>query len=100
VGDTIYILATCRDICVPSYNGSLCPYEDVCRIDDCISLADVERPFPVTVEAITIGDHGIYSIFFEQTKYEYLSTEIGKSVFLTREEAEAALKGRESNGRK
>ena len=92
VGDVLYVLGTCKDLFLVT--TSPCPYEDVCWVTDCNSAADVKRVFPATVEYIGIGDHDIYTICFESIDYEYYSTEIGKTVFLTREEAEAALKGR------
>lgn len=92
VGDVLYVLGTCKDLFLVT--TSPCPYEDVCWVTDCNSAADVKRVFPATVECIGIGDHDIYTICFESIDYEYYSTEIGKTVFLSYEEAEAALKGR------
>ena len=94
VGQTLYVLSTCHDIVAFPENGVICPYENVCRIDDCTSFGDTLRPFPMTVEIISIGDHGIYSIFFEESKTEYLSTDFGRDIFITHEEAEKALAGR------
>lgn len=94
VGDTLFVLSTCMDIVSFPGDGVICPYENVCHIEDCTNYNDVLRPFPMTVECLTIGDHGICSIFFEESSTEYLSTEIGKTVFLTREEAEKALDGK------
>lgn len=94
VGDTLFVVGSCIDLFF--VKRSPCPYEDVCRVDYCDGSVGIceESVFPVTVERIDIGDHDIYSVYFEQSDYEYLSTDIGKKVFLTREEAESALKGR------
>lgn len=99
VGDTLFVLSTCYDIVSFPGDGVICPYENVCHIEDCTNYNDVLRPFPMTVECLTIGDHGICSIFFEESSTEYLSTEIGKTVFLTREEAEKALAERSNDGK-
>lgn len=97
VGQILYVLSTCHDIAAFLENGFICPYENVCRIDDCTSFSDTLRPFPMTVEAIIIGDHGIYSIFFEESKTEYLSTDFGRDIFITHKEAQKALAERRAN---
>ena len=94
VGDTLFVLSTCMDIVSFPGDGVICPYENVCHIEDCMNYNDVLRPFPMTVDYLGIGDHRIFNIFFEETSVEYLSTDFGKTVFLTREEAEKALEGR------
>lgn len=91
VGDTLFVLSTCMDIVSFPGDGVICPYENVCHIEDCTNYNDVLRPFPMTVDYLGIGDHRIFNIFFEETSVEYLSTDFGKTVFLTREEAEKAL---------
>lgn len=56
------------------------------------------------IEAVTFGgrEEGVWSYWASfaglPVSYEFITDDIGKSVFLTREEAEAALKERDDNG--
>jgi hypothetical protein len=105
VGDTVWRLCKCSDI--PSRldgtmysddgspgtaTGYYCPYENNCPhdTDDCEKVKDKIQIFEDCAEAINISEGGIW-FFLEYTPNVDLS-DFGKTVFLTREEAEKALK--------
>ena len=104
-GDTVWRLCKCSDI--PSRldgtmysddgspgtaTGYYCPYENNCLhdTDDCEKVKDKIQIFEDCAEAINISEDGIW-FFLEYTPNVDLS-DFGKTVFLTREEAEKALK--------
>lgn len=106
VGDKVYVIATCHDF-PPELDGSwetatgyYCPCElrDNCphNADDCESVVNTEAVFTDQITYISecegrmnfdTGYTGCYNI-----------SDFGKTVFLTREEAERALEEREKNG--
>ncbi len=108
VGDTVWRLCECSDI--PSRldgtmysddgspgtaTGYYCPYENNCPhdTDDCEKVKDKIQIFEDCAEAINISEYGIW-FFLKYTPNVDLS-DFGKTAFLSREEAEKALKDSE-----
>lgn len=106
VGDEVFVITKCKDI--PQqldgtlYNsdgsfgdatGYYCPYEDDCPFDgedfdDCEKYQNKTAVFEDTVKSITIEENEVYI----STENCCVYSEIGRFVFLTREQAEAELK--------
>ena len=109
VGDTVYAICTCEavdtvlDGTLYGSNGGFgtatgyyCPYElsDKCphtEADDCEECKNIENVFEDTVDYINITECEIL-IGLKNTNLCVTVDEIGKTVFLTREEAEQKLK--------
>lgn len=105
IGETVYVLAECgnipRQLDGTLYNsdgsfgtatGYYCPYEDICPFDGedfdgCGKYENQTAIFEDTVSSITIEEYAVYVT----TEYCGVCSEIGEFVFLTKEEAEAAL---------
>ena len=100
-------MATCKD----------CLHDEACEIyagdlgengaEKCVCFKDrnrfVELPCKVgdtvyQTDGIRIYENKIERIIFDTNNIGFDETSIGKSIFLTREEAEQALKERENNG--
>lgn len=106
VGDTVYVITTCRDFptmldgSYETATGYYCPCElrDICphNADDCTSVADTEAVFEDEINSIYITDRGTELVGEYIPNIEL--SDYGKTVFLTREEAEEALKERETVG--
>ena len=107
VGDTVYVLAECEHIS-PQLDGSLyesdgspgtatgyyCPYENDCPFDnedfeDCEKYKKQTSVFKDYVNQISLHEDGVVHIFVENCAVLGI---FGQDVFLTKEEAEAALK--------
>lgn len=106
IGDTVYVLAECGNISkqpdgtLYSSDGSpgtatgyYCPYEDNCPFDgedfdSCEKCENQTAVFKDTVSSITIEEYAVYAT----TKNCGIYSEIGRFVFLTKEQAEAELK--------
>lgn len=69
----------------------------VCKIGDTVYQIDGVRVYDLEILDVTLRNNKPY---YETESIDFDCDAIGKTVFLTREEAEAALKGKESNGRK
>lgn len=106
VGDTVYIIEKCENIDSQldgtlwnsdgshgTATGYYCPYEDYCPhdTDDCKMVRDKYAIFKDTVKEIYIYEEDML-ILFENCYGRYIKN-FGKTIFLTREEAEKALKG-------
>lgn len=104
VGDTVYIIEKCENIDSQldgtlwnsdgshgTATGYYCPYEDCCPhdTDDCKMVRDKYAIFKDTVKEIYIYEEDML-ILFENCYGRYIKN-FGKTVFLTREEAEKAL---------
>lgn len=114
VGDTVYAICTCEavgtvlDGTLYGSNGGFgtatgyyCPYElsDKCphtEADDCEECKNIENVFEDTVDYINITECEIL-IGLKNTNLCVTVDEIGKTVFLTQEEAEQKLKEMESD---
>lgn len=106
IGDTVYVLAECGKISkqldgtLYSSDGSFgtatgyyCPYEDNCPFDgedfdSCEKYKNHTAVFEDTVSSITIDEYAVYVT----TKNCGVCSEIGRFVFLTKEQAKEALK--------
>lgn len=113
VGSTVYAICTCEavgtvlDGTLYGSNGGFgtatgyyCPYElsDKCphtEADDCEECKNIENVFEDTVDYINITECEIL-IGLKNTNLCVTVDEIGKTVFLTQEEAEQKLKEMES----
>lgn len=88
VGDTVYIKNEPHDILAMYIEGNEISY---IANYDCEERNCLECPF---AKEISFGE----VIMCEKSEYsEFTASDIGKTVFLTREEAEKALKEREDN---
>ena len=114
VGDTVYAICTCEavdtvlDGTLYGSNGGFgtatgyyCPYElsDKCphtEADDCEKCKNIENVFEDTVDYINITECEIL-IGLKNTNLCVTVDEIGKTVFLTKAEAEQKLKEMESD---
>ena len=110
VGDTVYVLAECEKIpqqldgtlyegdgSPGTATGYYCPYESDCPFDDedfegCEKYAKQTAVFEDTVKSITYDESGIWI----STENCSVCSEIGRYLFLTREEADTALKEMEN----
>ena len=111
VGDTIYQITTCEyfnhELDGTLYDGNggygtatgyYCPCElrDNCPFDseenfDCDKQKNKLAVFEDEVKGFLIGEYGEITILLDYTGNEYIS-EFGKTLFLTKEDAEAKLK--------
>ena len=108
VGDTVYVIAECENIptvldgTLYDSNGSpgtatgyYCPYEDECPHEciecedlfDCDNFKNKSAVFKDEVDSITITEMEVLIV----TKKCRVISQIGEFIFLTKEEAEAAL---------
>ena len=99
VGDTVFVIGKCESVSMYHDNdyfngtGSIeCPFESDCDFEDCND--DYVRIFETRVDNF-LFEEGSIKIYFENLWHSYEVSEFGKSIFLVREEAEQALKGRE-----
>lgn len=109
VGDTVYVIAECENIPTVldgtlydsdgspgTATGYYCPYEDECPHEciecedwfDCDNFKNKSAVFEDEVETITISEMEVLI----STQKCGLFSQIGEFIFLTREEAKAALK--------
>ena len=114
VGSTVYAICTCEAV-VTVLDGTLygsnggfgtatgyyCPYElsDKCPhidADDCDECKNIEAVFEDTIDYINITEYETI-IGLHNTNLCVTIDEIGKTVFLTKEEAEQKLKEMESD---
>lgn len=77
-------------------NGVVVP---PCKVGDTIYVSMCKQVFPFNVTSINTDEVGtiIKAMHGLRLLYMFYSEDIGKTVFLTREEAEKALKEREDN---
>lgn len=109
MGDTVYAICTCEavgkvlDGTMYGENGGFgtatgyyCPYElsDKCphtEVDCCEECENIEAVFEDTIDYINITEYEIL-IGLKNTNFCVTIDEIGKTLFLTKSEAEAKLK--------
>ena len=99
VGDTVYVITDCSQIMMYYDNDYLtgtgaieCPFEDVCNFTDCND--DNTQVLETYVNYMGIEDGCKWYFCCEHINRANDFNEIGKTVFLTREEAEAELEKR------
>lgn len=97
VGDTVYAIADCADIlkdCDDDYytgTGAItCPFEKDCDFEECDDAN--RRIFETYVRSIYKDKDEPVNIFLDKiVDRQFYPSDFGKTVFLTREEAEAEL---------
>jgi hypothetical protein len=108
VGDYVFIAGKCENFpkrldggywdatgyYCPFEESALCPFNDLDDFDDCNTVKERVAIFEDIITGVHIETESIYLIF-ENGRGKDLS-EFGKTVFLTREKAEQALKGVQS----
>lgn len=89
VGDKVYFKAICDCVIVQrEYGATTCPFEDDCEFEECEN--GNERLFETTVSQI-YNDKNHWYFIPEHFDIEIPLMDFGRTVFLTKEEAEAAL---------
>lgn len=101
IGNMVNVITNCCNIYTYNDNdystgtgATECPFEDNCNFEECDDTN--ERIFETTVSSIYNEGNGWY-LAFKDLAVEFNITDIGKTVFLTPEEAEKALKERVNN---
>ncbi|MEG1565104.1 MAG: hypothetical protein RR365_15505, partial [Bacteroides sp.] len=99
VGDTVYGIAPCGEIWMcfdddydTGTGATECPFENTCDIEECDD--NHIRIFETKCSGFGFEENGRILIFFGGLTAKNNDTCWGKTIFLTRAEAEAALKGR------
>ena len=102
VGDTVYVISHCENVmmqCDDDYETGTgfrqCPFENSCAFEDCDDSN--KRIFETTCAGFYLAD-GKSDIFFEHLNAEFYISDFGKTAFLTRAEAEAALRKLDGGG--
>ena len=102
VGDKVYVITDCSHIMMYFDNDYLtgteaieCPFEDVCNFTDCND--DNTQVLETYVNYMGIEDGCKWYFCCEHINRANDFNEIGKTVFLTKEEAEQKLKEWEEN---
>ena len=99
VGGTVWVIERCGNVRMSidddyeTGTGAVeCPFENSCDIEDCGD--DHVRIFETTLEDFWYGDQDAChpEVFLAHIGHGYMRDDFGKTVFLTREEAETALK--------
>lgn len=96
VGDTVYVVTACENVVMNHDNdyftgtGAIkCPYEDDCPYADCGD--ENKRVFETYCSTIYLDEDG-FNIILEDFAFTATLEDFGKTVFLTKEEAERKLK--------
>jgi hypothetical protein len=96
VGDTVYIITTCDTVtmyCDNDYEtgtGAVeCPFYDSCNFNECDD--NNRRIFETAVTSYWIEEDGMVAVFFEDISCQSYVSDFGKTVFLTKEQAEQVL---------
>lgn len=94
VGTTVYVIAKCESVHVlrdDDYftgTGAMeCPFEDQCNFEDCDDAN--EQIIETTITGLWCGKQ--VEMFLEHLEITVMEKDFGKSVFLSRAEAEKAL---------
>ena len=102
VGDTVYVITDCSHIMMYYDNDYLtgtgaieCPFEDVCDFTECND--DNTQVLETYVNYMGIEDGSKWYFRCEHINRANDFNEIGKTVFLTKEEAEQALAERSAD---
>ena len=99
--DPVYVIAKCKDVVLYQERdtGAVdCPFEEDCPFDACED--DQVHVFKTTIPGFIYNEDrdSELKLFLDNIKFDFSKKDIGKTVFLTREEAEAALSaGRNQN---
>lgn len=101
VGDTVFVIEKCENVTMNldddyfTGTGAIeCPFENSCDVEDCQD--DHIRIFETMVTDFWFGEeNGNHpEVFLEYMGRGYMRSGFGKTIFFTREEAEAALSGK------
>lgn len=94
VGDTVYAIVHCDEVmkdCDDDYGtgtGAItCPFEGECMFDECDDSNEIIVETCVT--GLWCDSDGTWKVFFEHINADVGASDFGKTVFLTRAEAEA-----------
>lgn len=97
VGDTVYVISDCSRIMMHYDNdyftgtGAIeCPYEDACKFTECND--ENTQVLETCVSHLLNDEYDDWTFGCEKINCCYNFSDIGKTVFLTPEEAEKALK--------
>jgi len=98
VGDTVYVITNCENV-VMDYDDDYengtgateCPFEYNCNFEECDD--GNLRIFETTCSGFWQEDCGVWKMFVDRINSDIGISDFGKTVFLTKESAEAALKG-------
>lgn len=90
----VYVIARCKDVCLyqERETGAVdCPFEEDCPFDACED--NQVHVFETTIPGFFDNENrdGELHLFLDNLKFDFTEKDIGKTVFLTREEAEAAM---------
>ena len=104
VGDTVYVVGTCKEIKLffdDEYlwpEESSCPFEDSCDAEECEE--NHIRIFETLVTDFWIGEQNENhpEVFLESISEGKMVSDFGKTVFRDKEAAEAELERMKSNG--
>ena len=104
VGDTVYAITNCENILMYHDNdyytgtGAIeCPFENSCNFEECDDSN--LRIFETRVVTTHCEEGFGWTFWCAHIHKDFMFSEIGKTVFLTREEAEQALKGADDEQR-
>ncbi len=94
LNNPVYVIAKCEDvyICRERDTGaSICPFEYDCQFDCCEE--EQEKIFETAITGFVKDEErdDALHLFLGDMKFDFTEEDIGKTVFLTREDAEAAL---------
>lgn len=103
VGDTVYVIADCSKIIMSYDNDYLtgtgaidCPYEDACKFTE--YNEENTQVLETCVSCLLNDKYDGWTFRCEKINCCYKFSDIGKTIFLTKEEAEKALKEGADNG--
>lgn len=103
VGDTVYVITDCSQIIMHFDNdyetgtGAIeCPFEGVCKFEECNDTNT--QVLETCVSFMFCDEYDDWTFHCENINRTFYFNEIGKTVFLTRGEAEQALKEGAGNG--
>ena len=101
VGDTVYVITNCENILMHHDNdyftgtGAIeCPFENSCDFEECDDSN--LRIFETRVVTIHCEADFGWTFWCEHIHKDFMFSEIGETVFITREEAERALERRKN----
>ena len=104
VGDTVYVVGTCKEIESFFDDGYLWPEESSCPFEDSCDAEECEenhiRIFETLATDFWIGEQNEthLEVFLESLSEGKMVSDFGKTIFRDKEAAEAALERMKSNG--
>ncbi len=97
LNNPVYVIAKCEDVCIyqeRDTGASICPFEGDCQFDCCEE--GQKKIFETAITGFVKDEErdDALHLFLGDMKFDFTEKDIGKTVFLTREDAEAALAGK------